>query len=117
MKCIRVILSGLSPNNEKTKKNPQSSGKIFRLLKIPQIFRIVFLSKIPRKTLQKSCQLAEPKNLPGKFSYFQEKFIDIKFSEFVRKIFRTQIFITGLSLDGEKNRLNNFLTNSSLPLL
>jgi hypothetical protein len=83
---------GLSPTNKKTQKNAQNSGKIFRLLKIPQIFQIVFLSKILRKNLQKSCQLAAPKNLPGKFSDLQEKFVDIKFSEFVRKFFRTQIF-------------------------
>jgi hypothetical protein len=75
---------GLSPTNKKTQKNPQNSGKIFRLLKIPQIFQIVFLSKILRKNLKKSCQLAVPKNLPGKFSDFQEKIVDIKFSEFVR---------------------------------
>jgi hypothetical protein len=36
--------------------------------------------------------------LSGKFSDFQEKFVDIKFSEFVRKFFRTQIFfLIGLS--------------------
>jgi hypothetical protein len=47
--------------------------------------------KIPRKNLQKYCQLAAPKNLSEKFSDFQEKFSDIKFSEFVRKFFRTQM--------------------------
>jgi hypothetical protein len=71
---------GLSPTNKKIQKNPQNSGKIFRLLKIPRIFQIVFLSKILRKNLQKSCQLAAPKKLSEKFSDFQEKFVDIKFS-------------------------------------
>jgi hypothetical protein len=52
----------------------------------------VFLSKIPRKNLQKFSQLEAPKNLSEKFSDFQEKFVDIKFSEFVRKFFRNQIF-------------------------
>jgi hypothetical protein len=52
----------------------------------------VFLSKIPRKNLHKFCQLAAPKNLSEKFSDFQEIFVDIKFSEFGRKFFRTQIF-------------------------
>jgi hypothetical protein len=38
------------------------------------------------------------KKMSEKFSDFQEKFVDIKFSEFVRKFFRTQIiFLIGLS--------------------
>ena len=84
--------SGLSPTNKKKQKNSQSFGKIFRLLKIPLMFQIVILSKILKKNLQKSCQLAVLKNLPGKFSDFQAKFVDIKFTEFVRNFFRTQIF-------------------------
>jgi hypothetical protein len=83
---------GLRTKNKKTQKNSLNSGKIFRLLKIPQIFPIVFLSKIMKKNLQKFCQLAAPKILSQKFSDFQEKFVDIKFSEFFRNFFRTQIF-------------------------
>jgi hypothetical protein len=79
-------LPGLSPANKKNQKNPQISEKNFRLLKIPHNFQIVFLSKIPKKNL------AAPKSLSGKFYDFQLKFVNIQFSEFVRKFVRTQIF-------------------------
>jgi hypothetical protein len=49
--------SGLSTTNKKH-KNFQNSEKMFRPLKIPQIFQIVFLLKILRKSVQKFSQLA-----------------------------------------------------------
>jgi hypothetical protein len=58
----------------------------------------VLLSKILRNNLQKLCQLAAPKKLVRKNSDFQENFVDVKFSEFVIKFYRTQIFfLKGLS--------------------
>jgi hypothetical protein len=51
----------------------------------------VFLTKIIRKNLQKFSQQAAPKNLSEK-NYFQEKFVDVKFYKFVRKIFGTDFF-------------------------
>jgi hypothetical protein len=68
--AIQIVLSlhkrsGFCPTKKK-QKNSQNSGKIFRRLKIPQIFQIVFLSNILRKNLQKFCQLAAPKKLVRK---------------------------------------------------
>jgi hypothetical protein len=58
---------GLSPTNKKPQKNPQNSGKIFRLLKIPQIF----LNCIPIKNFEeKSAEIlpaSSTKKLVRKF--------------------------------------------------
>jgi hypothetical protein len=43
---------GLSPNN-KRQQISQNSGKIFRFLKIPEIFQIVFQSTAPKYLVRK----------------------------------------------------------------
>jgi hypothetical protein len=62
-------------------------------MKILQIFSNCVPIKNPEEKSAEISRQAATKNLSEKFSDFQEKFVEIKFSEFVRKIFRTQIFL------------------------
>jgi hypothetical protein len=51
----------------------KKARRLFVFCKIQQIFQIVFLTKIYSKKLQKSCQLAAPKNLCRKLFCFTGK--------------------------------------------
>jgi hypothetical protein len=62
-----IYQPGLIPTNKKTQKNSLNSGKIFRLLKIPQIFQIVFLSIILRKKSAEILPANSTKKLVRKF--------------------------------------------------
>ena len=75
-----LLTPGLSPINKKNQKNSQISD-----------FLICVPIKNSEEKSAKNCQLAAPKTC-------QKKFVDIKFFEFVKKNFRTQIFfLIGLS--------------------
>jgi hypothetical protein len=57
----------------KNPKNSQNSGKLYRLLKIPQIFQVMFLSKTWRKKIAEILPASTPKYLSEEILIFRKK--------------------------------------------